>query len=109
MYVYNYYLSTLNTNDKTLYRIIIFCFAVVSWRNEEVNLLISLYIENKELFTSSCVKQGEVWRRIGNGMQENGYSYTGEQCDKKFRSLKYRYVNEFYCWISLTPDVAQSS
>lgn len=63
----------------------------VNWRHEEVLLLISLYSEHQQMFSNSLFKAFEVWKRIAEGMREKGYSFTGLQCDKKFRSLKYRY------------------
>ncbi|XP_060605782.1 LOW QUALITY PROTEIN: uncharacterized protein LOC132758243 [Ruditapes philippinarum] len=62
----------------------------VNWRHEEVLLLISLYSEHQQMFNNSLFKAYEVWKKIAEGMREKGYSFTGLQCDKKFRSLKYR-------------------
>jgi hypothetical protein len=42
------------------------------------------------MFNNSLFKAYEVWKKIAEGMREKGYSFTGLQCDKKFRSLKYR-------------------
>ncbi|XP_060589697.1 uncharacterized protein LOC132744920 isoform X2 [Ruditapes philippinarum] len=63
----------------------------VNWRHEEVMLLISLYADHQDMFSSSAYKAFQVWRRIAEEMATKGYRFTGLQCDKKFRSLKYRY------------------
>lgn len=55
-------------------------------------LLISLYADHQEMFSNSAYKAFQVWKKIAEEMAAKGYRFTGLQCDKKFRSLKYRYV-----------------
>ncbi|XP_062588396.1 uncharacterized protein LOC134250052, partial [Saccostrea cucullata] len=63
----------------------------VKWNTESVKLLISLKKENTEMFSSNIITQKQGWKKISEMMCLKGHHCTGEECDKKFRSLKMRY------------------
>ncbi|XP_048743320.2 uncharacterized protein LOC125656780, partial [Ostrea edulis] len=63
----------------------------LKWSHEAVLLLISLKQGNMELFSSNLTTQKQAWRKIAKDMKTHGYVFSGEDCDKKFRSLKNRY------------------
>ena len=60
------------------------------WSHEAVVLLISLKKENSEMFSMNTISQKQSWRRIAEMMCQKGHHFTGDDCDKKFRSLKLR-------------------
>ncbi|XP_062571186.1 uncharacterized protein LOC134233220, partial [Saccostrea cucullata] len=62
----------------------------VKWNTESVKLLISLKKENTEMFSSNIITQKQGWKKISEMMCLKGHHCTGEECDKKFRSLKMR-------------------
>jgi hypothetical protein len=51
---------------------------------------------NKRQTSFGHIKPFQVWRKIAEEMAAKGYEITGLQCDKNFRSLKYRYVYAFF-------------
>ncbi|XP_025085544.1 uncharacterized protein LOC112558977 isoform X2 [Pomacea canaliculata] len=65
----------------------------ICWSHAAVLLLISLYrqFEEKNAFSSGTSRKQAVWKAIAIEMNKHGYPYVSEQCDKKWRSLKYRY------------------
>lgn len=65
----------------------------LTWTNEAVLLLITLKKENNSLFTSNTVTQKQAWRNISEEMCKKGHHLTGDECSRKFRSLKNRFEN----------------
>ncbi|KAK7071266.1 hypothetical protein SK128_016451 [Halocaridina rubra] len=61
------------------------------WSHGMVLLLIELYRERRLEFGDPAKKKVNVWKKISQEMNSRGYETTGENCDKKFRSLKNRY------------------
>jgi hypothetical protein len=57
-----------------------------------VLLLLSLKKEKGNLFTSSVITQRQAWGKISKEMLVKGHKMTGEECSRKFRSLKNRLV-----------------
>ena len=53
-------------------------------------LLISLKKDNSEVFSSNTISQKQSWRKVAEMMCQKGHHFTGDDCDKKFRSLKLR-------------------
>lgn len=75
----------------------------ICWSHAAVLLLISLYrqFEEKNAFSSGTSRKQAVWKAIAIEMNKHGYPYVSEQCDKKWRSLKYRYDVLVCCQIDL--------
>lgn len=61
------------------------------WNNKETLLLIHLYKEHEEIFTSGKMKQHLCWERIGKEMANKGYKISGKKCNTKFQTLKRTY------------------
>ena len=62
----------------------------VKWTNEAVLLLLSIKVEKESLFSSTICTQKQAWRKVAEEMCTKGEHCTGEDCDRKFRSLKMR-------------------
>jgi hypothetical protein len=77
----------------------------LKWSHEAVMLLLSLKQGNVNLFTSNTTTQKQAWNKISRDMSKHGYSFSGDECDKKFRALKNRqvpmnilqYIANLYC------------
>ncbi|XP_071109583.1 uncharacterized protein [Haliotis cracherodii] len=63
----------------------------VHWKHEAVLLLVELRRQHCDLFSSSTITSKQAWRRVGEEMRGKGHSFTGEDCDKKFRSMRSRH------------------
>ncbi|XP_034302388.2 uncharacterized protein [Magallana gigas] len=61
------------------------------WSHEAVLLLISLKTEFSGMFSSNIITQKQAWKRISEEICNKGYHFSGDVCDRKFRSLKMRY------------------
>lgn len=61
-----------------------------TWTNEAVLLLNTLKKENTSLFNSNTVTQKQAWRNIFEEMCKKGHHLTGDECSRKFQSLKNR-------------------
>ncbi|XP_061162747.1 uncharacterized protein LOC133171968 [Saccostrea echinata] len=61
------------------------------WSTEAVLLLIDLRTESSSLFSSNTTTQKQAWRKISEEMCSKGHSFSGDECDRKYRSLKMRY------------------
>ena len=60
----------------------------VQWGSEQVLSLISHVGEFFEEFYSGTKRKKVIWQEIAEKMQEEGYNFTGNDCDKKWRNLK---------------------
>ena len=54
------------------------------------------------IFSSNLTTQKQAWQKVSEMMCLEGHHFTGEECDRKFRSLKMRQVAHvlytFSCW-----------
>lgn len=64
---------------------------VNKWSNEAVMCLITLKKEHSGIFSSNLTTQKQAWQKVSEMMCLEGHHFTGEECDRKFRSLKMRY------------------
>ncbi|XP_067214433.1 uncharacterized protein [Linepithema humile] len=64
---------------------------VYLWNKKETLLLISLYKEHEEMFTSGKTKQNLCWKRIATEMAQKGCNISGKKCCTKFQTLKRTY------------------
>lgn len=75
---------------------------VNKWSNEAVMCLITLKKEHSGIFSSNLTTQKQAWQKVSEMMCLEGHHFTGEECDRKFRSLKMRQVAHvlytFSCW-----------
>lgn len=69
---------------------------VNKWSNEAVMCLISIKKENSGIFYSNLTTQKQAWQKVSEMMCLEGHHCTGEECDRKFRSLKMRQVVHVY-------------
>ena len=53
-------------------------------------LLISLKKDNSEVFSSNTISQKQSWIKVAEMMCLKGHHFTGDDCDKTFRSLNMR-------------------
>ncbi|KAL6256611.1 hypothetical protein P5V15_012722 [Pogonomyrmex californicus] len=60
------------------------------WNKKETLLLISLYKEYEELFTSGKMKQYLCWERVAKAMAKKDYNISAKKCTK-FQILKRTY------------------
>jgi hypothetical protein len=60
------------------------------WCHEAVLLLIQLKDEMSSSFSSNTISQKQAWRRLAEEICKKGHIVSGEDCDRKFRSLKMR-------------------
>lgn len=58
-------------------------------------LLISLKTEFSGMFSSNIITQKQAWKRISEEICNKGYHFSGDECDRKFRSLKMRFTVEY--------------
>lgn len=67
------------------------------WNHEETVLFISLCKDNKDLLFNPKYKKVEIYKEIAKKMQENGHSFTPEQCVNKMKSLiaKYKEIKDY--------------
>lgn len=65
------------------------------WSHEAVLLLISLKTEFSGMFSSNIITQKQAWKRISEEICNKGYHFSGDVCDRKFRSLKMRFTVEY--------------
>ena len=65
----------------------------LAWSNQAVLLLISLKKEKSDLFTSNVITPKQAWNKLSEEMCEKGHHVTGDDCSRKFRSLKNRSQN----------------
>lgn len=63
-----------------------------TWTHEATVMLIHAYQDHRPQFSSSACKKLDVWKRIAALLNSRGHRFTAEQCDKKMRSLRYRYT-----------------
>ncbi|XP_067203845.1 uncharacterized protein [Linepithema humile] len=63
---------------------------VYLWNKKET-LLLSLYKEHEEMFTSGKTKQNLCWKRIATEMAQKGCNISGKKCCTKFQTLKRTY------------------
>ncbi|KAK9688388.1 Myb/SANT-like DNA-binding domain [Popillia japonica] len=61
------------------------------WSHTNIKLLLELYRENIQLFNSPKKTNKSVWLSVAKNINERGYTFTGDQCDLKFRNLKKTY------------------
>lgn len=61
------------------------------WPAEAVLLLIELYEQHEELFSSPRYTKKSVWEKISSIMTKRGYHLTGLQVDNKWKFLKRHY------------------
>ncbi|WAQ94127.1 hypothetical protein MAR_006598 [Mya arenaria] len=54
-------------------------------------MLLSASEDRKDLFSNSAFKSKAVWKENSEDMALRGVVYSSEACEKKFRSMKYRY------------------
>ena len=64
----------------------------VKWSRPEVLLLLSLYRDREQLFKDKKTKTKTLWEEIARDMRQEGYEYTGSQCETKFKNLKQNYT-----------------
>ena len=67
-------------------------FSQVKWSRSEVLFLLSLYKEREHRFKDKKSKKKTLWEEIAREMREQGYDYTGPQCETKFKNLKQGYT-----------------
>ncbi|XP_046544600.1 uncharacterized protein LOC124254794 [Haliotis rubra] len=65
----------------------------INWTECQVRLLITLRQQYEHLFTSSIVTQKQAWKKVADEMTEKGYCYSGDECQRKFGSLRLRYYD----------------
>uniref|UniRef100_A0A8W8NV98 DDE Tnp4 domain-containing protein n=1 Tax=Magallana gigas TaxID=29159 RepID=A0A8W8NV98_MAGGI len=65
---------------------------VNKWSNEAVMCLITLKKEHSGIFSSNLTTQKQAWQKVSEMMCLEGHNFTGEEWDRKFRSLKMRQV-----------------
>jgi len=61
------------------------------WNKKETLLLIYLYKEHEEMFTSGKMKQHLCWQRIATQMAKKGCNISARKCCTKFQTLKRTY------------------
>lgn len=67
------------------------------WSHEAVQLLISLYKENKHKFESPMFNKKQVWEHISDKLKKFSVLKSALKCDEKWRNLKKTYdkiINE---------------
>ncbi|KAK3606567.1 hypothetical protein CHS0354_041533 [Potamilus streckersoni] len=64
---------------------------VTTWTHKAILCLLKTYREHLECFKSRDYKKADVYKKISSELQNKGFFYNRHQCDKKMRSLKYRY------------------
>jgi len=61
------------------------------WNKKETLLLIYLYKEHEEMFTSGKIKQHLCWQQIATQMTKKGCNISAKKCCTKFQTLKRTY------------------
>lgn len=52
--------------------------------------------EHSGIFSSNLTTQKQAWQKVSEMMCLEGHHFKGEECDRKFRSLKMRQVVQVY-------------
>ncbi|XP_076089134.1 uncharacterized protein LOC143059511 isoform X1 [Mytilus galloprovincialis] len=63
------------------------------WCDSATALMLKLYREKQMKFNNPHVKKKVVWREIADVMQQNGYAFDADRCERKFLNLKTSYRN----------------
>ncbi|XP_077977663.1 uncharacterized protein LOC144433225 [Glandiceps talaboti] len=63
----------------------------VQWSHEAILLLLELYKKYRGMFYYPGTTKASVYKKISTTMESHGHHYSADFCDKKMRSLKYRY------------------
>ncbi|XP_024878648.1 uncharacterized protein LOC112458984 [Temnothorax curvispinosus] len=57
-----------------------------TWQNSAIKLIFCLYKDHLTLFKNDKIRNEIVWRKIGDGLKEKGYSYTIKQIENKWKN-----------------------
>lgn len=63
------------------------------WCDSATSLMLKLYLEKQVKFNNPHVKKKVVWREIAEIMQQNGFAFDADRCERKFLNLKTSYRN----------------
>ncbi|XP_067119132.1 uncharacterized protein [Centruroides vittatus] len=61
---------------------------LIQWKDSQVKLLISLYVEHKKYFDSPKFTNKKVWIMIGEKLRNEGIPVTNSQAEIKMKNLK---------------------
>ncbi|KAL3856857.1 hypothetical protein ACJMK2_011568 [Sinanodonta woodiana] len=93
--------------------------AICLWSHDAVLLLIEMYRKYQELFHSRNYLKTDIWKKVADELQKQGYNYSYEECDKKMRNMKLQYKTHIekknkrvighqkWKYLELIADVAQ--
>lgn len=63
------------------------------WCDSATSLMLKHYREKQVKFNNPHVKKKVVWREIAEIMQQNGFAFDADRCERKFLNLKTSYRN----------------
>lgn len=67
------------------------------WTNGNILLLLDSYKQRVDKFRNPVVRKKIVWTEIAQVFNANGTSFTVDELDIKFRSLKKTFSMVFFC------------
>ena len=68
------------------------CVSGCEWAAPCTMLLIATYAQLEYKFKNPWLKQKEVWKEVAIVMSREGYSFTGDECAKKWANLQIQLV-----------------
>lgn len=68
----------------------------IVWTHEAVLLPIERRRELGYMFDNNAITHRQAWRKVADELHAKGYKYCENDCSKKFRSLRSRFVRHLY-------------